>query len=146
MKKKLFALIPLLGAFCLTGCGNSSNNEVQVDARSVDENWREHDCHIVCGVRDEHRYYTCEPGDYIFDIELHYEYPFVNGYCVTYNNNFYIWDDFETQFIFQNGYKTKVEKSYHPLGRDNLNIPREDTLTYHLKDVPIVKIRVRTVD
>jgi len=147
MKKKILMLLPLLGLLGLSSC-NSSFIELDdpVDGRTVDENWREHSCSIVVNVRDTNRYSTCEPGDYIWDIDFVTEMPFADGYCITYNTNFYIWDDMEAQFVFANGYVTPIERTNHPLGRESLKIPREDCWKRGLKYSTIVKIRVRTVD
>jgi len=174
MKKKNLMIVPLFGVIALSSCGvrvttnhiatvegdigsihlneeyqketsyELSIPEEEMDGRSVDERWREHDCNIKYGTIDHNKYETCEPGDYISDIENHAY--FVVGYQILFSTNFYIWDDMETQFIFDNGYTTPIEKTHHPVMKDSIKIPKHDVEKYDLVHASIVKIRVRTID
>lgn len=118
-----------------------------LDGRSVDERWREHSCSIKADQIDkQHRYYSYEPGDYIYNVEYSLKQPFANGYVIYWNANFYIWDDMEVQFEFSNGYRTRVETTHNPLGKDEIVIPREDCWKFGLKFETISKVFVRTID
>jgi len=149
MKSKILLLVPLLTLFGLTSCNeNYVQNEEEyrelMDGRSVDENWKEHTVSIKHREIDHNKYETCEPGDYITAIENHA--ALVSGYRILYATNFYVWDDLETQFIFDNGYTTPIETTHHSFMKDTIRIPDSDVEKYDLVHATIVKIRVRTVD
>jgi len=91
------------------------------------------------------RFYSNEPGDYIFNVQV--QHALINNkYRISWSANFYFWDNLESYFEYENGYKTAVETTHHMLGRDFIQIPDNVVSQYDLINVPIVAVYVRTVD
>jgi len=176
MKRKSLIIIPLLGAGLLSSCGIKTNiatavdvnitpEEVNVDVkyeenleiyssdlippemdgRSVDETWKEYSVYIPFNGNDKTRYYTSEPGDFISDIAFNTGW-LTRRTLITYNTNFYMWDDLQAQFFFDNGYTTIIKNSNTPIAAATIALSKSDVNKYDLKNHYICKIRVRTVD
>jgi len=144
MNKKLLFLLPILVTLGLTACG--ANESIQADARSVDETWRKNVASIKkSDVKNKQRYYSNEPGDYINDV--HITSTILKGtYKIEWSSNFYPWDDLQSYFEYDNGYKTDVETTHTKFGSDYITISDSIVDQYKLWEATIVAVWVRTVD
>jgi len=142
MKKKLLALLPILLVGCLTGCGSE---EKQADARFVDETWRTTETLIGYNdlSRQTSRFYSNEPGDYID--KVFFTDRIFPGYEISFDTNFYIWDDLEVYFVFSNGYITSTTKC-RTLIAHVVKISKKIFIEKQLESAYIVEAHVRTVD
>lgn len=125
---------------------NKPEEEIEIDGRYVDENWREYSVWICYKEKaDDNKYYTAEPGDYIthirFDSALISKRP-----RIEFNVNFYLWDDLEVEFIFDNGYSTGVRKYKSCICSKEIKISKEDGKKFDLTNHYISQLRVRTLD
>jgi len=134
----------MLATIGLTACGSS--NDIQADARHVDESWRKNVTSIKHrdDVRNK-RFYSNEPGDYITQLTITSGMT-SNDYRIEWASNFYFWDDLQTYFEYDNGYKTDVETTHNSFGSDWISISESTANKYKLREATIVAVWVRTVD
>lgn len=120
--------------------------EEEMDGRYVDENWREYS--ISIGYKqaiDFNKYYTAEPGDYITKIFFDTTW-LLRKVVISFDVNFYLWDDMEVEFTFDNGYSTGVKHYKSSIAKKEISLPKNDVNRLDLKNHYITKVRVRTVD
>jgi len=136
----------LFGVSLITGVACEGTKDLEGSMQStVNESWHKTDVFIRLG---ETWHSTCKSGnkdDHIANIQFLAN-GINEGVTIKYALSFSSADDLETYFVFDNGYKTEIEKSHFAVGGDYIYINKEISNTNNLRSAAISEVWVRTLD